>query len=353
MTIWIDLDNSPHVPLFAPIIRHYRESGVNVTVTAREHAQTVELLDLHGFGGTYTVIGKHHGRNKLAKAWGLIVRASQLGSFIADLKKRPRVAVSHGSRSMVLAARWLRIPVITMYDYEWTETRIFNRFSTKVLVPDAIPDSVLDDIGLSSARRVRYGGIKEELYLRTYRPNDGFRKELLAKYNVPEDILLAVVRPPATTANYHDARGEALFDAILDRLGSANDVFTAITPRTAEQADKIRHAVGTKGDLTGKFVILDAAVDGLDLINSADLVISGGGTMNREAVLLGVPVYSFFAGRKGSLDKQMESEGLITFISDKSDVTRIRLERRRAAETRPLTDRVEKSVIEEIDRFLT
>ena len=172
--IWIDLDNSPHVPLFAPLIRQYRESGVEVFLTARNHSQTIELLENAGFNGTFEIIGEHYGKSKFNKIRGLLVRAKQLVSYLKKSKSQIKVAVSHGSRSMVLAAKWLKIPIISMYDYEFTETKIFNRFSDKVLIPEKIPNQTLDEIGLPLAKRVKYQGLKEELYLNYFQPNQIF-----------------------------------------------------------------------------------------------------------------------------------------------------------------------------------
>ena len=352
-SIWIDLDNSPHVPLFVPIVRHYREQGVHVTITARDHSQTIELLDLLGLAGTYSVIGSHYGKSKINKLRGLLVRAKQLVSHIKASKKDVAVAVSHGSRSMVLAARWLKVPVVTMYDYEFTETRIFNRFSDKVLVPDRIPDEVLNEIGLPRSKRRKYNGIKEELYVRNFRRDGGFRDRILRQYGVEDgDRVLAILRPPATTANYHSEKSDVLLDNILHFLLNAAGVFTIVVPRTALQGAAIAESVATIPDSHGRFVILDKAVDGLELAAACDLLISGGGTMNREAALLGVPVYSIFAGRQGALDRQMEAEGLITFIRDARDLSKIRLERRSAQPPNTLTDRVESFVISEIDPYL-
>ena len=350
--IWIDLDNSPHVPLFAPIIKHYRDRGVEVIVTARDHAQTIELLKLNGVDD-FAVVGRHYGKSKIDKIRGLLARAKQLVSHIKKQDKENSVTVSHGSRSMVLAARWLKIPIVTMYDYEFTETRIFNIFSNRVLVPDRIPESTLNEIGLPIYKRVKYPGIKEELYIAKFQPTPNFRETLFAKHRVRADRVLALLRPPATTANYHDARGEILLTAIIEQLLSSSETFTLISPRTREQAAEIREIIASRPDFTAPYVILDEAVDGLDLIYSADLVISGGGTMNREAALLGVPVYSIFAGRQGALDKQMESEGLITFIRDNGDLSKIKLKRRKPSAANALTARVEKFVIREIDRYLT
>lgn len=354
--LWIDLDNSPHVPLFAPIIRHYREEGVEVVLTARDHAQTIELLRLHGLAEDVEIIGGHPGRQKISKVAGTLGRARSLSAYIRVIRrsKHLAVALSHGSRAMVLAARWLGIPVVTMYDYEFTETRIFNLLSDKVLVPDGIPDDVLDGIGLRVLKRLKYPGIKEELYLRYFHPQPESRDQLLEAWGAGlTDPIIAVLRPPATTANYHAEKSEVLFSDLLTFLLNAPNVLMIVVPRTAEQEieidEQIRSMPAAKAT---PYVVLNNAVDGLQLAYASDLLISGGGTMNREAALLGVPVYSIFAGRQGALDRQMEGEGLITFIRDARDLSKIRLEHRERHDVNPLTDRVESFVIKQIDSYL-
>ncbi|MEO7540277.1 MAG: DUF354 domain-containing protein [Pyrinomonadaceae bacterium] len=359
--IWIDLDNSPHVPLFAPIIGHYRDRGVEVMLTARDHAQTIELLELAGLDGTFAVIGHHYGKGKLNKVRGLLVRARQLVKHIRSVRDRDvriAAAISHGSRSMVLAARWLGIPAVTMYDYEFTETSVFNRFSDRVLVPAGIPDKVLDAIGLPVNKRRKYEGIKEELYVREFAPTPWFRERFLTEHGFDQSdaSTLVVLRPPATTANYHSDKSDDLLATILKRLLTIDNVFTVVIPRTSQQADEITGLINPEPPDSDRFLILDTAVDGLDLAFGSDLLISGGGTMNREAALLGVPVYSIFAGRQGALDRQMEADGLITFVRDQNDVDRIKLTKRGSPTDPPfsngLTDRVERFVIEQLDEYL-
>jgi predicted glycosyltransferase len=352
-SIWIDLDNSPHVPLFLPVIRHYRNSGVEVVLTARDHSQTIELLDLACLSGTYTIIGTHAGASKIKKISNLASRVFQLAKHIRK-GSRPAVAISHGSRSMVLAARLLRVPVITMYDYEFTETRIFNTFSDRVLVPDAIDDDVLDRVGLREKKRHKYPGLKEELYIREYVRGTDFRTKIEAAIgqDIPDASVLVVLRPPASTANYHDARSDSIFAALLQYLDRPN-VFTIIVPRTKEQAAEIHERLAAIENADKKFAILRSAVNGLDLINAADVVISGGGTMNREAVLLGVPVYSIFQGEQGSLDRKMERSGEIVFIRTEADLAKIVLEKRPHSSPHPeLSDRVEQFVRKHIDFFV-
>ena len=353
-TIWIDLDNSPHVPLFAPIIHHFRETGVDVILTAREHSQTIELLDLHGFRGTYAMLGRHYGKGRLNKISGLMIRSKQLVSHINKDRKPISVAVSHGSRSMVLAARWLKVPVLTMYDYEFNETHIFNRFSDRVLVPDGIPASVLDEMGLAPSKKSTYHGFKEEVYVSRFTPDPEFRKSFLLQHghhDGPENVLLTL-RPPASTANYHSTKSDTLFDDVLQLLMNAQHVITVIVPRTRQQTAEISERVARLRSEGRRSIVLEGAVKGLDLLYASDLVISGGGTMNREAALLDVPVYSTFAGRQGALDRKMEQDGRMVFIRDARDLSKIRFERRSSSSITPLTDQVETSVIAEIERFL-
>lgn len=341
------------MPLFLPIIRHYRSAGVSVILTARDHAQTIELLRLAGMDGRFAVIGKHYGKGAANKVRGLLVRAVQLAKYIRRQGK-PAVAVSHGSRSMVLAARLLRVPVITMYDYEHTETGIFNRLSDKVLVPDAIPESVLDRIGLPRGKRVRYAGIKEELYVHHFVPDPDFWPDFQQRHgpNVASSKVIAVIRPPASTANYHAAKSDELFKSVLARLLPDENVFSIISPRTPEQRTGILDEISRLGIGTERYRILDSAEDGLNLLCDADLVISGGGTMNREAVLLGVPVYSIFQGTRGSLDAEMERTGQMTFLHTPDDVRKIAIAKKPSTAFRPPGDRVELFVTKQIDCFL-
>jgi len=351
--IWIDVDNSPHVPLFAPIIKSYRASGTEVVLTARDHAQTIELLENAGFKGTFEIIGKHYGKNKFNKIRGLLVRAKELASFIKK-HKNVKVAVSHGSRSMVLAARWLKIPVISMYDYEFTETVIFNRFSDKVLVPAQIPDKTLDAINLPLEKRVKYEGLKEELYLNHFQPDEDFWRDFTSenKLNIAPEKILIALRPPATTANYHNEQSETLLRELLRYFLSNENTFTIILPRTKEQKAEIEHLIKElKLDETRAFVI-EKAVNGLDLAVNVDLLVSGGGTMNREAVLLGTPVYSIFAGKQGALDAAMELCGQITFIRSAADISKIKLQKKNAAAKMPLIGRVESALKEQINYWL-
>lgn len=356
--IWIDVDNSPHVPLFAPLVKQYREENQPVVLTARDFAQTVELLERAGLKGEFDVIGRHYGKNKLKKVFGLLIRAQELASHARSLRAKGveiGVALSHGSRSMTLAAKWLQLPVITMYDYEYTETFIFNAFSDAVLVPDKIPDETLDKIGLPPRKRVKYQGYKEEIYLRRYEADSRFLDAVAEENGIEIDRskIIVTLRPPASAANYHDERSELILEKLLERLLRRPDVFTFILPRASEQKEALRQHLSEKRYPASSYLIPKRAVNGLDLAFHSDLLISGGGTMNREAALLGVPVYSIFAGKQGALDRDMEARGLIRFIRSEADIETIVLKKRdRAHQPRVITDAVERRVREVVSHFL-
>lgn len=355
--IWIDVDNSPHVPLFVPIVRRCEAMGRKVVLTARHYAQTVELLQNAGLNSKFEVIGEHSGKSKVKKLLGLFERAWQLRTHIQALRKAGvhiAVALSHGSRSMVLAARQLGIPVITMYDYEYTETFIFNTFSDYVMVPSRIPDATLDKIGLKPEKRIKYDGYKEELYLHYYEPDTAFWQKLEAENGVriqPEKIIVTL-RPPASAANYHNRDSEALLEALLKRLLTHPDVFTIVLPRTKAQQTEIEGYVHRLGLRAAAMLIPKRAVNGLDLAYHSDLLISGGGTMNREAALLGVPVYSIFSGKQGALDADMERRGLIRFIRSVEEIDDIEFKKKNpAASPYRLSNAVEEAILQQLSRW--
>ena len=314
--IWIDLDNAPHVPLFAPIIRELAGRGHRVWVTVRDYGYTIALLD--GQEIPYTTVSRHPGKSRILKVAGLADRVLGLAQRAAG--RRLDVAVSHGSRGLVIASKLLQIPSLTLYDYEFVSTGIFNRLSSRVLLPDILPDSLLRSIGLDPAQTGCYPGLKEEVYLGSFTPD----QEILQELNLPANRTIAVLRPPATSAHYHNRESEAIFQAVLDRISTAGDAFGVVLPRTSTQATEVTKLL--KNPLN--FLILRRPVHGLNLMWHADLVVSAGGTMNREAAVLGVPVYSIFTGKLGTIDHALSEQGRLTLVRSVEGVTQIKLERR-------------------------
>lgn len=308
MRVWIDITNSPHVPVFRPLIRLLREDGHDVEVTAREYAQTRQLLRLHEI--RHHVVGPAHGgAGRLAKARAMAARLRALRAFAVP--REFDVALTHGSHELTMTARTLGIPCSTSFDYEWAwlQHQLGCRFADRVVVPEAIPPRRLRRYGVRGSKLVRYPGLKEEYYLSDFEPDAA----VPALLGLDRERVLAVVRTPPEVSLYH-RHGNPLFTAVLERLGRDPGVHAVVLPRTDEQRDAIRAL-----DLPS-LVVPDGAVDAQSLIALSDVVVSAGGTMNREAVALGVPVYTTFAGRLGAVDEQLIADGRLLPLHDAGEL---------------------------------
>src|SRR4051794_31994602 len=304
MRVWIDLTNSPHVLVMRPVIRALERRGADVLVTARDFAQTVGLCER--FGIAHEVIGRHRGEKLGAKAAGLASRSFALVRWAHG--REIDVALGHGSNDVTVAARLLGIPSATAFDYEWARVQhtVNCRLAQAIVVPDAIPPERLAPYGASPAKLRRYAGLKEEYYLADFEPD----RAVLDELGIDPGRPLAVVRTPPAVSLYH--RFEApLFAQVLERLRGGQVV---VLPRTESQ----------RAELQG-FTVPDKAIDAQSLMAFADLVISAGGTMNREAVALGTPVWTTFEGRLGAVDERLIAEGRLRRLTRAEDVV---LERR-------------------------
>jgi uncharacterized protein len=309
MRVWVDLTNSPHVLVMRPLIEAMRADGHEVEVTARDFAQTLELCDR--FGIEHTAIGRHQGERLASKAAGLVRRSGALARWARG--RRFDVAMGHGSNDVSVAAALLRIPAATAFDYEYAAAQhhVNCRLCRVVMVPDAIPPERLARYGAKPAKLRRYAGLKEEYYLADFEPSEAVLGELGLDRARP----LVVVRTPPEVSLYHRFENP-LFRQVLERL-AGEDAQTVVLPRTPGQRDEVRRL--------GPFVVPEHAVDAQSLVAYADLVISAGGTMNREAVALGTPVYTTFEGRLGAVDERLLREGRLRRLTDASEVS---LERR-------------------------
>jgi uncharacterized protein len=299
MRIWVDLTNSPHVLVLRPVIEVLRARGAEVRVTARDFAQTVELCAR--FGLACEVIGRHRGARVAAKALGLAERSAALARW-ARRNGPFDLALGHGSNDVTVAARLLGVPCSTMFDYEWATAQhtINCRLARAVVVPEAIPPQRLYRYG-ARHKLQRYVGLKEEYYLADFEPDATVLTDLGLDTAQP----LAVVRTPPSVSLYHRFEND-VFAQVLDRLRGTQ---TVVLPRVAEQ----------RAQLHG-FIVPEHAIDAQSLIALADVVISAGGTMNREAVALGTPVWTTFEGRLGAVDERLIAEGRLRRLKRADDL---------------------------------
>jgi|SRR5580693_2099378 predicted glycosyltransferase len=303
MRIWVDLTNSPHVLVMRPVIAKLRARGHEVEVTARDFAQTLGLLER--FGIEHTTIGRHRGGRVAAKAAGLAARSSELAGWARG--RHFDRALGHGSNDITIAAGLLRIPSSTMFDYEWATVQhnVNCRLASAVVVPDAIPPERLYPYGARGKVR-GYPGLKEEYYLADFEPDASILSELGLDSRQP----IVAVRTPPEVSLYHRFEND-LFAQVLMRLGSS-DVQSVVFPRTADQRDELQRA--------GGFIVPEGAIDAQSLIAFSDLVVSAGGTMNREAVALGTPVYTVFEGRLGAVDERLIADGRLRRLTSADEL---------------------------------
>src|SRR5215210_117079 len=329
MLIWIDLANSPHVPFFRALAGEFRARGHEVVLTAREFAQTVELAEAAGLRPE--VVGGHGGGKLAGKAGNLLDRAWALARWARG--RGFGLAVSHNSYSQVLAARASGLRAVTLMDYEHQPANhLAFRLASRVVVPESFPAEALRRCGAGERKVRRYRGIKEDVYLADFAPDPGFAGLLMKKFgiDVSRDTLV-VVRPPAREALYHRFENE-LFGELLARLLASPNVRVLLLARSDAQREEIVARFQSDNLFAPR-----EALDGANLVAAADLVVSAGGTMNREAAALGVPAATIYAGKWAAIDEQLVTEGRLLRISSSEEIRSLSAEKKGALHPRQAT----------------
>ncbi len=315
MRIWIDLANSPHVPFFRALADRLTAKNHELVITARDFAETVALAESSGLSPN--VIGSHGGGKLSGKAGNLVQRALTLARWARS--QNLDLAVSHNSYSQILAARVLSLRSVTLMDYEHQPANhLAFRFASRIIVPRAFPEQALSRYGANPSKVKRYDGTKEDVYLAGFEPDPLFL-QTLSDLGVNESDTLVTVRPPASEALYHRFENE-LFTALLDRLENTDGVKVVFLPRTDSQREQNKKR--------SRFIVPAKPLDGPNLIAHSDLVISAGGTMNREAAALGIPAASIYAGEWAAIDEGLVREGRLRRISSLEDVAALPVQKK-------------------------
>jgi uncharacterized protein len=303
MNIWIDMSAPAHVLVLRPIIERLRERGHFVEVTSRDYAQTQSLLELHQM--EHTPIGRHGGASRLRKAYRLGARTTAMVRF--GRGRTFDLALAHGSNDLAIAARLLGIPEANMHDYEYavTQHRIGCRLATRVMFPDSVPAERLRRFGVGPDKLFPYPGLKEEYYLYDFEPDP----DALRRLSVDPERVVVIVRPPPDVSLYH-RKSNPLFPKVLAQLGHDPNVHAVVLPRTQAQRELIESMA------LPSLIVPPGAVEAQSLVALADLVVSAGGTMNREAAALGTPVYTTYGGRLGGVDEALIRSGRLRPLTD-------------------------------------
>jgi uncharacterized protein len=309
MRIWVDLTNTAHVIVLRPLVELLERAGHEVAITARPLSHTLELLE--DWGHPHSVLGRHGGAGRLGKARAAAERTAQMVRF--GRGRGFDGALAHGSTDLPVACRLLGLPNTTMFDYEWAvlQHHLNGRLATRVLVPEAIPADRLSRYGMRPPKLVHYPGLKEEYYLHDFEPDPG----VLAELGLDRDRLLCVVRTAPSYALYLGGSENPLLPRLLQRLSRREEAQTVVLPRTPQQASAVE-ALQLPG-----VVVARRAVDARSLVAFADALVSAGGTMNREAAVLGTPVWSIYEGRPGAVDEHLMRQGRLRPLHDPEAVT--------------------------------
>jgi uncharacterized protein len=302
MRAWVDCTAAAHPLVLRPVIEGLEERGHEVFVTAREYGQTLGILERLGI--PYTAVGRHGGGSALGKGAALAGRSTQLARLVWE--RAPNLAIAHGSVDLAVVSYLFRIPSAQMQDYEFAgwQRQISFRVAKRVLAPDAIPLERLKRIGAKERKLFRYPGLKEEYYLADFQPDASVLDEL----GLDREKILVVVRPPPETSEYHAPND--VYGLTIQRLASEPEAEAVVIPRTPKQGEAVRALAAPN------LIVSERAIDAQSLIAYADLVVSAGGTMNREAVALGTPVFTTFAGRMGGVDEALIAEGRLRVLDD-------------------------------------
>jgi uncharacterized protein len=314
MRIWFDMTAPAHPVVFRPVIQRLAAAGHDIEVTARDYAQTLPLLERLGI--PFTPLGRHGGASQLRKLAALGSRSARM---IAWGRRRSfDLAIAHGSNDLPLATAALKIPEANMFDYEWAtkQHQIGCRIARRVITPDAIPADRLRRYGVGADKLRQYQGLKEEYYLADFEPDTGVPRRL----GVDPERIVVVLRPPPDVSLYH-RRANKLFPMMLDALGRRSDVHAVVVARTEAQRSTVQALHFPS------LIVPDGAVDAQSLIACADLVVSAGGTMNREAVALGTPVFTTFGGRLGGVDEALIRQGRLRPLTDPRALPLVKRER--------------------------
>lgn len=331
--VWIDLANSPHVLFFQPVIAEIQRRGIQTVVSARDFSQTVGLCRLLGIGAE--VIGEHGGSGLVGKAGNLVGRARALRAFARS--KAPSVAVSHNSYAQALAGRTLSIPVVTAMDYEFQPANhLAFRCASLVAVPDVFPLDALHRQGARLSKVWRYSGLKEEIALAGFTPDPGYleRAGVFAATGTASAAdgraaPVVVVRPPADMALYHRFQNPLFAEllGLLEQRRREQRAVVILLARTPQQAASLQ------SEGFGGLVWQGETLDGRQLIAAADAVISAGGSMNREAAVLGTPAFSIYAGKLAAVDRALVADGRLTLLRSTADVSELALRKKPATAT--------------------
>ena len=287
-TLWFDITNSPHVHFLSPIVDRYRTVN-DIVISVRDYSETVALAR-EKFQDEFLLVGQHAGRNRFRKVSKMLNRLSALRKRINGFD----FALSCGGFEACFLAKWRHKSAIVFDDNDISPNWLYSRFASHSFFPEAVPKAVLIKQGFGRETFHQYKGYKEDIYIADYRPDPAFLSSIPFRDYV-------VVRPENKMANYIESRTQSIVPKLL-RVLSKNGFSSLYLPRTQNER---KYAYGIRD-----VFIPRTAVNGLNACFFSKAVISGAGSLSREAACLGKPAVSFYPGKQLlAVDKMMIQDG--------------------------------------------
>ena len=292
MKIWFDLSNSPHINLFARMIRDLEAEGHEVIITCRPLANTVDLLDLHGL--RYKVVGVHYGGNFKMKLLGFPIRVWQLWRYLKG--KRIDVAISQSSFHSPVVARLLGVRSIYMNDNEHAMGNVPAFVcASRIMVPEFLSDVFFCLLWACFLLVVFFLGVLVGIYLWELDEQLSRQRQTAAGKERPT----VYIRPEPWTAQYYKGSRNFLDDLIL---GIKDQTRVIVLPRGKVQGVHYREQ-----QFSGVEVV-DTALDIAQIAPDCDLFVGAGGTMTREMAVLGIPTISVYQDELLGVDRYLLQE---------------------------------------------
>jgi predicted glycosyltransferase len=310
--VWIDIENPPQVQYLLPLVRAFRRNSHDVLVTARDYGIAFDLLRQNRID--FYPVGQHFGASKFAKVVGNLRRSLVLRRYVSRVG-RPRLVVS-ASRSAALAARSLGVPSFVVCDYEHVNLAVFRASGSYILYPDVISSDAFAARGFPRDRLLPFRGMKEDLSF----ADVDFAAEPPAEFSelTTHSLPRVLIRPPAEESHYHRKESSNVARSVLQHFSSRDDCVVIYSPRYEWQIESL-----WRNEWEVQPVVLRTAIPFVPLLKSVDVVVSGGGTMTREAAYLGVPAISIFHGTPAGVDAYLESLGRLIIIHELADLERL------------------------------
>jgi hypothetical protein len=315
MRIWIDADNPPQAQYLAPLAKEFRKRGCDVLVTARDHAATLAVLEHRG--EKPVVLGSMFGRSKREKILGNLGRIRYLSrAAVSHFGGRPDALVVGQARGAILTAGLMRVPTFVILDYEGVEMASMKWSGAFILHPEIVPARRFEARGFPASRLIPVPGLKEDITF------DGIDLGAMEPALLPEPhdpkLVSVLIRPPSQTSHYASDKTVQLLGSLLDRLARLSEVQLVFSPREASQIDLLS---GREWKVAP--VVLKETVPLVPLLKAVDWVVTGGGTMVREAAWLGVPGVSVFTGDPPAADEWLERQGALIRVLKPEDADSI------------------------------